>query len=644
MRPRKYLASFLVTAAILSACSQQQTSKNTENTTNQTSESLTISEASSAANTSDDSTTLTATATESSDAELSEYYGKYEEEDLVTEYDGDSTTTITLGDTSEVDGDGAEVSDSTVTITKGGTYVVSGTLSQGQLVVNAGKEEKVYLILDGVNITNSSGPAIDIEQAEKVITTLTEGSENTLTDGTDYQLADGATEPDAAFYSKEDLTINGTGSLTVTGNYSNGIRGKDDVVLVSGTYQITAKNNAIKGKDSVSIRGGEYTITTAEGDGIQANNAEDTTKGWVAIDGGTFTINSGRDGIQAETTLKTQNTEMTIKTADGANSGSLDAEESYKGLKATTDLIVTDGTYTIDAVDDSIHANGTVTIDGGTLQLASGDDGIHADNKLTFNDGQLTISQSYEGLEAAELYFNGGVIEVTAQDDGVNAGGGSDTDETAGQFGGDTFGGGGPGGGDQADETKFIEMAGGTLLVNADGDGVDSNGNITMTGGTMLVNGPTNGGNGALDYNGTFDISGGTLMAAGSTGMALNVSDTSTQTALAVTFDSSQAADTLISLTDSEGNLITAFQPTKSFQHLVISTPDLATGTVNLASGGTASTLSDQGLATTDTTITDSTTLSQLTLSETVSSLSQSGEAVSSGMGMGGGMGGPGGF
>lgn len=633
MKFRKLMSSLLLTVTVLSACAQQQATE--------VSDSSGLSTNTANTGTNESQTDLATTADSETDTTtLAEYYGSYDEEDLTSDYEADKAVTITLAEKSQVQGNGATVSGNTVTITKAGTYVVKGTLSQGQLLVKAGKSDLVRIVLAGAEITNQNGPAIEIQQADKVITTLAAGTENTLSDGPDYQLATGETEPDAAFYSKEDLTINGSGTLKINGNYNNGIRGKDDLVLVSGTYEITAKNNGIKGKDSVSIRGGNYKITTTEGDGIQANNAEDTEKGWVAIDGGSYEITSGRDGIQAETSLKLQNSQLTIQTAAGADSNDLDDSESYKGLKAGTELFVGSGTVTIDSADDSLHGNQTVTIDGGTLQLASGDDGIHADEKLTVNDGEITVSQSYEGLEASELYFNGGTIAVTATDDGINAGGGSDTDEASGSFGDDSFGsgqGGGPGGGDQADDSKFIEINGGTITVDAEGDGVDSNGNITMKDGTLLVNGPTTGGNGALDYNGSFVLSGGVLMAAGSSGMAQNVSDTSTQVAVGITFDTSQAADTLISLTDESGELLAAFRSTKTFQNLVISTPDLKQGeTVVLASGGTAEGLSTFGAATSAATVTDTTTLGQLTLSNTVNNLSQSGDAVNSETGMGG--------
>lgn len=560
-----------------------------------------------------------------------DYYGSYEEEDADASYDEATATQLELNGSDTTAVDGVSVEDQTVTITQAGTYVVSGSLSNGQLVVNVNKEEKVHLIFAGVTITNEDGAAVVIEQAEKVITTLASDTTNTLTDGSSYTLAEGETEPDAAFYSKEDLSINGDGTLVITGNYSNGLRSKDDLVLAGGTIEITAKNNAIKGKDSVSILAGNYTLNTTEGDGIQANNTEDAEKGYVAIDGGTFTIQSGRDGIQAETNLSIQSADITIKTADGAQSQSLVTDESYKGLKTGGVMTISSGTFTIDSADDSLHANDTINIAGGTITASSGDDGIHADNELTISDGTISIEESYEGLEASVITIAGGTTHVVASDDGINAGGGSDTDETTGQFGQDSFG-----GGDTADDSKQITITGGTLVIDAEGDGLDSNGNVTMSDGVVIVNGPTTGGNGALDYNGTFELTGGVLLAAGTTDMAMNVSGGSQQS-IGISFDQTQSAETLVTLKDSQGQTILSYAPSKSYQHVVLSSPDLTDSSYTLVSGGTNDAQAVSGYYAGGT-LSDGTELGTLSVTDTIANLTQSGATATTNQ-MGGGFG-----
>ncbi|RBS48595.1 hypothetical protein EB25_01379 [Enterococcus faecium] len=601
---KKTIYTMLLASLFLASCSQSSSSNKTSNTETGNSSSQT---------------------SNSTSEELANYYGKYEEEDLSTDYDETSETKITLDEEPVINGNGATAEGETVTISEEGTYVLSGTLSDGQLIINAPKEAKIHLIFNGVSITNTSGSAVNIQQAEKVILTLADNKTNNLKDGENYSFTENETEPDATLYSKEDLTINGTGTLKVNGNYSNGIRSKDDLVLVSGTYEVTAKNNAIKGKDSVSIRNGNYNLNTTEGDAIQANNTEDETKGYVAIDGGTFEISSGRDGIQAETNTTLQNAEMTIKTADGANSQTINTNESYKGIKAGNQVKISSGTYSIDSADDSIHSNNTFELTGGTITAKTGDDGIHADNELTISAGIVDIQQSYEGIESAVINFKDGQTKIAASDDGVNAGGGNDTSQENGKFGADSFG----GAPDESDDSKQITISGGTLSVNSEGDGLDSNGNITMSGGTVTVDGPTNGGNGALDYGGTYDVSGGSLVAAGASGMAQTVSDYSTQGTIAITFDSVQSASTLISIKNSSGDTVVTYQPAKDYQTIVISTKELITGdTYSIVSGGTANTEPQNGLFDTGSETTG-TELGSFTLSENTASVSQSGETIS---------------
>lgn len=599
MLMKKIIVASLVITLFIGACSSNSSSESSADT--QTSQSA-----------SEDTT------------DTSDTFGTYEEEDLNTEYDSDSST-IELSDSTEEE-DGMSVDGQTVTINQGGTYVLSGELTDGQVVVNVNEDEKVHLVLNEVTITNQQGPAILVEQAEKVVTTLASDTTNTLTDGDDYQLDADETEPDATFYSKEDLVINGEGKLKVSGNYNNGIRSKDDLILVSGEYTVNAKNNALKGKDSVQILDGSYTLTTEEGDGIQSNNSDEEDKGYIAIDGGTFKISSGRDGVQAETDVSIQQAEITIKTGEDEISD----EESYKGIKAGNSLLIQNGTFKLTTADDSLHSDGDIAIKEGKFTLDSGDDGIHADNDLTIDGGTINVTDSNEGLEASVITINDGDITIVASDDGLNAsdGSSSDTEETAGQEG--------VPGEEQADDSLLLAINGGTLHVDAQGDGLDSNGNIEMTGGTVTVDGPTEDNNGALDYEGDFELSGGTLIAAGSSGMAMNVSDSSSQASLGVYFSETQSAGTIVSLQDSDGNIIATYKPSKDFDHIVISSTDLKVDESYTLLSGTDANGTEQNGYYQDEEIVDGTELGTLTLTDTVINLSETGETVSADSMMGG--------
>ncbi|WP_314059857.1 carbohydrate-binding domain-containing protein [uncultured Vagococcus sp.] len=569
------------------------------------------------------SAVTTASSAETAVATVSaDQYGVYSEKDQ--QEAAEETATILLGESTTVEGEGVTVKDGTITITQAGTYSISGELKEGQLVVAAKESDDVRMILNGATIMNSTTSPVDIEMADKVIITLAKGTSNFLTDRRQAKSDDDDTEPDATLFSKVDLTINGQGSLEVVSDYHDGIRSKDDLVLISGTYKIEAANNGLKGNDSLSILDGSYEIK-AENDGIQSSST-DKEKGWIAIDGGSLSIKSERDGIQAETDLKVSAGTVEIEAGGGSTSSS--DTESLKGMKAGSSIQINTGKFTINSADDSIHTNGSLTIDQGEFNLKTGDDGIHADETLQINNGTITVVESYEGLEAADIMIEDGTISVTSSDDGLNAGGGSDGTDGGG-FGKDNFGGG----------DYSITINGGMIFIDSEGDGIDSNGTVTQTGGTALVSGPINGGNGALDYDGTYTISGGILVAAGSSGMAMLPSDSSSQASVGLYFDSSQKADQLINVADTDGNNIISFAPNKSYQHVAISAPDIQKGSgYTLSVGGKMMTDSQFGFAPKSDYQGDE--LLTVTLDAVTTSISQSGETVLSNQMGGGGRGG----
>ena len=299
-------------------------------------------------------------------------------------------------------------------------------------------------------------------------------------------------------------------------------------------------------------------------------------------------------------------------------------DESAKGLKAGVDLTITGGEIQISSLDDALHSNVRITINGGDILLASGDDGVHADDVLTINGGALNITQSYEGLESVIITINDGNIRIVASDDGINASSGN----------GGAAAGGMPGRGPGIFESgdNYLYVNGGYIAIDAMGDGMDINGPIDMTGGVVIVNGPTANNNGALDYAGAFNITGGFIVAVGSSGMAQAPSTSSTQYSVMHTFPSPQAAGTMVHIETKDGEEILTFVPTKAYQSVLLSSPELKNGSTYMVySGGSSTGTVTDGLYS-DGTYTAGTQVTSLTISSMVT-----------GAGSGGFPGGPGG-
>lgn len=458
---------------------------------------------------------------------------------------------------------GCTVSGGKVTVTEEGTYTVSGS-GEGQLYVDCGGV--VNFVFNGVNLTCSDSAPVFVYDADKVIITLADGTENVLTDsGATVTNADG--DPTACLFSTDDLTINGNGKLTVNGNFNNGIQCKDVLKLLGGSITVNSVDDGIIGKDFCYIDG-VSAIVKAGGDGIKSTNDTDTDAGMLTVNSGTLDVTSGADGLQAATNVSIVDGNITIK----SGSGTFSSANSMKGIKATNNIAITGGTFGITSTDDAIHSNANVAVSGGTFTIASSDDGVHADTTLVIDDCNMTISKSYEGLESNVITVNGGTISVTASDDGLNAAGGNDGSSMGERPGRNPF--------SQSNSgSSGIKITGGTLRVYATGDGIDANGSITMTGGDVIVEGPTNDGNGALDYDGSFAVSGGTLLAVGSSGMAQSVTSSTQKSAMLRL--GSYVTGTL-TIKDSSGNVVVEYTPGKKYSSVVYTSPSLAAGQYTL--------------------------------------------------------------
>ena len=442
----------------------------------------------------------------------------FTERDLSDDYDESEAETITLsGNSAKTSAaSGVSIDGSTITISAEGVYVVSGSLSDGQIIVDADDAAKVQIVLKDASVTSSDSAALYVKSADKVFVTTAAGTENTLANGGSFT-ADGDTNVDGAVYAKDDITFNGSGSLTISSPAGHGVVGNDDVKFGGGTYVITASGHGVKANDSARFAESDVTITAG----------------------------SDKDGVHV------------------ADSDVEDAAQSESFF------YMADGSLTINAQDDGIHADAKVIIEGGSI----------------------IINESYEGIEGLSIQISGGSTTLTATDDGLNAAGGNSTSGN-GAFGGDDWNGGGMM--NDGGNGGSIVISGGNVSITAGGDGVDSNGSVEITGGYTVVQGPSSGDTSVLDYNGTATISGGTFIGTGGAGMAENFSSAS-QGLIAVS-TGNQSAGSSVTLKDAAGNVIAEATPALDYAVVYISTEDMAQGETYTLTAGTYSeniTLSD---------------------------------------------------
>lgn len=335
--------------------------------------------------------------------------------DMFTDRDKDITysesesTAIKLADSASTsDGKGVEIKGNTITITAEGTYILSGSLSDGQIVVDASSDAKIQLVLKNAYIRNLNSAAISIVKANKVFLTTADGSDNKLSVTGEYAGTDDS-KIDAVIFSKSDLTLNGAGTLTISASYGHGVVSKDDLAVTSGTYVITAAENGLVGKNSVRIADGVLTISAGK-DGIHSENNDDTTKGFVYIEGGTINLSAGKQGVQGD---------LSVTVAGGK----IDITKSYEGIEGPI-INIKDGEVSIVSSDDGMNAavcytesgtktdtmannqNLSINISGGTLSINANGDGIDSNGNLTISGGNISVSGPTENNNGT-LDYNG---------------------------------------------------------------------------------------------------------------------------------------------------------------------------------------------------------------------------------------------
>ncbi|MBQ2726908.1 MAG: carbohydrate-binding domain-containing protein [Clostridia bacterium] len=593
---KKKLTMFLVFAMLLSSCGtetvpdDEETAENTRVIVDSTGNTVVTGESSE-----NDADTVPV-------VDLSEF-------DLQTE-DEDAAEIKLNGTSADCDHDGVTVEDGRIMITSAGSYRLTGDYT-GQILVQAGADDNVHLILSGVIITGEMAP-VYVSNCKNASITLADGTVNSVSDGQNYTFAEGEDEPDAAIFSDCDLTINGAGTLNVTGNYACGIRTKDDLRIVGGNINVTSVGDAVKGRDSLQIAGGNFNITS-EADGLKSNNDEDADRGYIVIDGGNFTISAGDDGVHAESRLI-------------VNGGNLTVTSSYEGLEAMK-VELNGGNLDITASDDALNAASPSTGDneaddwfgrwqdqrqnggkgGGSLEET---EPIPSGTTLSAEKTLITLAETEEtaprmpgsmgGFGGMMGGFGGagmpggmtppdgmpedmtppdgmpggmtppddmpegmnppdGMGEIPASPDGNtgfdwnNRGGRGDKGGNMGGFGGMNGGG---FGGETPEEGVWIKITGGNIRLCGGVDVLDSNGTIEITGGNVIVDTPRlsvyGSPDGIFDANGEVSLAGGTYAAfARSTGSVTQILKNP-----ALTLSGQIAAGTAVEVKDSSDSVI----------------------------------------------------------------------------------------
>lgn len=441
------------------------------------------------------------------------------------------------------------------------------------------------------------------------------------------------------------------GGLTVTGGtydiyaVNDGVKSDLDVTVTGGVFTVQTECDGIQAGGTLDISGGDITVSTgssaegadmkvsdslmmgmgggpgggggrgrrsseeasAEAETTETASATDTTASDETASDETASATDTETSGEPADTAETENTKEEDRTAsremlmpggmddamDFWDSDSADTP-SRKGLKATEAIVISGGVITVDAEDDAIHSDGSVTLTGGTLTLSSGDDGIHGETVLDISGGEMDVLMCYEGLEARAIYISGGYMNIIATDDGMNAGGGmmgmgpgmrpgaSQEAEAKTETTADTAS-------EEAAETEeetvetIVRITGGTVIVNSGGDGLDSNASMYIEGGDIFVSGPSSNWDSPIDYgegSSELIISGGFLMAAGYSGMfeSPDVTEVSQGSVYYIQSGSYAPDNAVTTLTDANGKVLAEYAFKNSYNGVLISTPEIAAG------------------------------------------------------------------
>ncbi|MDR3312930.1 MAG: carbohydrate-binding domain-containing protein [Oscillospiraceae bacterium] len=296
-------------------------------------------------------------------------------------------TRITLGDTIQIEGEGAVAEDGGVVIRQAGNYSVSGELTQGRLLVDAEKAD-VHLELAGVSITSPAGAAIYARQVNKLDVLLATGAQNTLSAPT---AATGEETEKAALFSNAPLLLRGNGSLTINGGFKHGVASDDTLVIEGGNITVEAATDGLHCNDEMEIRGGNIAITSGS-DGAESEKH-------LTVTNGLLRISAGDDGLHAAENLSIRG-------------GAVQITQSTEGLEGKETITISNGAIEIVSSDDGLNAGAAINILGGSTLIRAGGDGIDSNGNLTISGGTVNVFATGRGDGALDVGDRGGTLTI----------------------------------------------------------------------------------------------------------------------------------------------------------------------------------------------------------------------------------------
>ena len=505
------------------------------------------------------------------------------------------TATLTFSnDKLDLQGKGIEVLGTNATITNSGSYLVTGKCNEGSIKI---KVSSVNLYLENLElsssltapiIVNSNLEKIKIISVKNVILNDLESSDTTLGECAVIKIKKNSK---VSFQNENDFNLKGNCKNVIKGGKQTSITFNSS----NGNYIIEAYQNGISSDGLLTFNYGKFNITTKKGDGIKSSPEKDDTDslGKIIVNDGIFNISSYADAFQAKNNLIIKKGIFNILTENGYTSTSFDkGTSSAKGFKVSNNMIgcgikVYNGTFSLNTADDGFHSKGNLTLIDGNYTIYSKDDGIHSDFHIIIgkNDSSTTpyinILSSYEAIEGMSIRIYSGKINVTAEDDAINAAGNNNTQISSDNMpnsddisndneqilNGENIG----------NESYFISIYGGEINVFCDGDGLDSNGNIFIHGGDInIFSQGDNLDNDPIDHDGNFTLFSANVLGVGSKGMCEVHKDILKGNQMYAYYDKSDISkDKLLIIENENKKIIKIANITKNVNYIFYSSQDL---------------------------------------------------------------------